>query len=146
MIFKFKYVVVVIDACLLLKSDKLAFTSKAVCVALEIGLFASVALSTLPSPTINLVMPLTVPVQVGLASGAFKSSAPCVALEIGLLASVVLSTLPRPTIALVIPLTVPVKVGLASGAFELRAHNVAVDMVCLSLRCYRRCRARPWTW
>ncbi len=38
----------------------------------RIGVFASVVLSTLPSPTIDLVMPLTVPVKVGLASGAFK--------------------------------------------------------------------------
>ena len=49
MLLKFRSVAVVIDACLLLKSDKLAFASKAVCVALEIGLFASVVLSTLPS-------------------------------------------------------------------------------------------------
>ena len=55
-------------------------------------------LSTLPRPTIDLVMPLTVPVKVGLASGALLSRAPRDALDIGLLASDVLSTLPRPTI------------------------------------------------
>ena len=67
----------------------------------------------MPRPTIDLVMPLTVPVKVGLANGALLSRAPCVALEMGLLASDVLSTLPRPTIDLVMPCTVPVKIGLA---------------------------------
>ena len=76
-------------------------------------------LSTFPSPTIDLVMPPTVPVKVGLASGAFfKSRACCVAVDICLFASAVISTFPSPTMALVIPFTVPVKVGLASGAFD----------------------------
>ena len=61
-------------------------------------------LSTLPSPTIDLAMPCTVPLKVGLANGALLSSAPCVRLEIGLLASDVLSTLASPTIDLVMPL------------------------------------------
>ncbi len=47
-----------------------AFELRAYCVALEIGLLASAVLSTLPSPTIDVVMPLTVPVKVGLAKGA----------------------------------------------------------------------------
>ena len=59
---------------------------------------------------------LTVPVNVGDASGAFKANAACCAVETGLPKSDVLSTLPSPTIAAVIPLTVPVNVGDASGA------------------------------
>ena len=50
----------------------LAFKSKADCVAVEIGLLASEVLSTLLSPTILCVMPLTVPVNVGLLIGAFN--------------------------------------------------------------------------
>ena len=91
----------------------LAFKSNADWVALEIGLPRSEVLSTLPSPTILFVMPLTVPVKVGEARSAFKfneastvlmlafkSNADCVAVEIGLPRSEVLSTLPRPTILL----------------------------------------------
>ena len=72
----------------------------------------------MPSPTIEAVTPLTVPVNVGEARGAFKSSADCCAVETGLLASLVLATLPSPTIEAVTPLTVPVNVGLASGALS----------------------------
>ena len=85
-----------------------------------IGLPASVVLSTLPNPTIDLVIPATVPVKVGDAIGAFASSAVWVAELTGLFASLVLSTLPRPTIDLVIPATVPVNVGLSNGALPLR--------------------------
>ena len=92
---------------------------RASCVALEIGLLVSDVLSTLPRPTMDFVMPCTVPLKVGLANGAFKLSASCVAFEIGLFESDVLSTLPSPTIDLVIPLTVPLKVGLALLAFAL---------------------------
>ena len=92
--------------------------SSAPCVALEIGLLASVVLSTLPRPTIALVIPLTAPVKVGLASGAFELRALDVAVDMGLFKSEVLSTLSSPTMDLVMPLTVPVKVGLASGAFD----------------------------
>ena len=117
MLLHFKPVVVVTDDSLLFESRELAVVSKAFCVALEIGLLASVVLSTLPSPTMDLAMPLTVPVKVGLANGDFALRASCVALEIGLLAPVVFSTLPSPTIDLVMPFTLPVKVGLATGAF-----------------------------
>ena len=55
--------------------DWLAFASTTVCVRLEIGLLASVVLSTLPSPTIDLAMPLTVPAKVGPAKGAFAPKA-----------------------------------------------------------------------
>ena len=50
-----------------------AFKSNAVCVAVLIGLFASLVLSTLPKPTIVLVIPLTVPVKVGEAIFAFNA-------------------------------------------------------------------------
>ena len=87
----------------------------------EIGLLASAVLSTLPSPTIDLVIPLMVPVKFGLAKGAFASKAFCIAVEIGLSLSAVLSTLSRPTMDFVIPVTAPVKVGLANGALLSRA-------------------------
>ena len=45
---------------------------------------------TLPRPTVDLVMPATVPVKVGLASGALLLRAPCVALEMGLFESSVI--------------------------------------------------------
>ena len=78
-------------------------------------------LSTLLKPTIVFVIPLTVPINVGLAKGAFKSKAVWVAVEIGFNKSVVLSTLLKPTIVLSIPATVPVNVGLAIGAFKSKA-------------------------
>ena len=53
--------------------DNLA--SKAACVAVDIGLLASETLSTLPSPTIAFVIPLTVPVNVGLSIGAYVLAA-----------------------------------------------------------------------
>ena len=92
---------------------------RAYCVACEIGLLTSAVLSTLQRPTMDLVMPCTVPLRFGLANGAFELSATCVAFEIGLFESDDLSTLPSPTIDLVIPLTVPLKVGLAALAFAL---------------------------
>ena len=42
--------------------------------AVDTGLLASDVFVTLPRPTIALVMPLTVPVKVGLLSGAFDAS------------------------------------------------------------------------
>ena len=51
-------------------SAVLNFKFNAVCVAVDTGLFASDVLSTLPKPTILLVIPETVPVNVGLANGA----------------------------------------------------------------------------
>ena len=70
---------------------------------------------------------VTVPVNVGEASGAFKSRAVWVAVETGFAASVVLSTDPSPTIVLLMPLTVPVKVGEAKLAFRSRAVCCAVE-------------------
>ena len=64
----------------------------AVCVELDIGLLASEVLSTLFKPTIYLVIPSTVPVNVGLPTGAFKFNVVNVAADIHLFASVVLST------------------------------------------------------
>ena len=49
------------------------FESKADCVAVDIPLFASEVLSTFPKPTIDEVIPATVPVKVGEAKFAFKS-------------------------------------------------------------------------
>ena len=47
-----------------------SFPFNAVCVAVDIGLLASEVLSTFPKPTILLVIPPTVPVNVGFAKGA----------------------------------------------------------------------------
>ncbi len=47
----------------------------AVCCAVETGLFSSLVLLTFPRPTIEAVIPLTVPVNVGLARGALSESA-----------------------------------------------------------------------
>jgi hypothetical protein len=55
----------------------------------DTGLLASLII-TLPKPTITFVIPLTVPVKLGLAKFAFKFNAANCAL--GLLASLVLST------------------------------------------------------
>ena len=49
----------------------LAFKFNADWVAVETGLFASVVLSTLPRPTIDFVIPLTVPVKAGEANVAY---------------------------------------------------------------------------
>ena len=43
----------------------------------DIGMIASAVLWTVPSPTMESVMPLTVPVKVGLFIGAFRSKALC---------------------------------------------------------------------
>ena len=51
---------------------------EAFCVAVEIGLLASDVLLTLPRPTIDAVIPLTVPENVGLALGAYVLLAPVV--------------------------------------------------------------------
>ena len=48
-----------------------AFAFSAACVRMEMGLPASVVLSTFPRPTAALDIPATVPVKVGLSSGAF---------------------------------------------------------------------------
>ena len=49
-----------------------AFKSSAACVAVDIGLSISLVLSTLASPTMALVIPDTVPVNVGDSIFAFK--------------------------------------------------------------------------
>ena len=49
---------------------RLATRFSAVCVALEMGLSASEVLFTFPKPTMAAVIPLTVPVKVGLSIGA----------------------------------------------------------------------------
>ena len=54
-----------------------ALPSRAVCVAVDIGLSKSATLSTLPSPIISFVMPSVVPVNMGFADGAFRSRAVC---------------------------------------------------------------------
>ena len=51
--------------------------SRAVWVAVDIGLSKSATLSTLPSPIIAFVVPVVVPVNIGLADGAFMSRALC---------------------------------------------------------------------
>ena len=114
-------------------SEEFALKSKTVCVAVDTGLLISLVLSTLFKPTIDFVIPPTVPVNVGLlifafnakldvtsVVFAFKSNAVCVAVDIGLFISLVLSALPKPTIDFVIPPTVPVKVGLLIFAFNAK--------------------------
>ena len=86
--------------------------------AVDTGLLASDVFVTLPRQTIAAVMPLTVPVKVGLLIGAFVASSFATAVDTGLLASDVFLTLPRPTIAAVMPVTVPVNVGLLLEAFD----------------------------
>ena len=49
---------------------RLAIRFNAAWVAVDIGLLASEVLFTLPNPTIAAVIPLTVPVNVGLFNGA----------------------------------------------------------------------------
>lgn len=102
-----------------------ALPSNAACCAVDTGLDASAVLSTDPKPTIDLVIPDTVPVNVGLAMLAFRSNAVCCAVDNGFAASDVLLTFPSPTIDAVIPETVPVKVGEANGAFNANASNTA---------------------
>jgi len=79
---------------------KLDFKFKAVCVAVDTGLFASLVLSTLPKPTIVLSIPLTVPVKVGDAKSAFKFKAVCVAVDTGLFASLVVVYITKPKFVL----------------------------------------------
>lgn len=58
----------------LVTSDAFALALNAVVVAALMGLFASEVLSTLAKPTIVLVIPPTVPVNVGDSIGAFKAN------------------------------------------------------------------------
>ena len=53
-------------------------------------------MATFPNPTIAAVIPLTVPVNVGLAKVAFESNAVCVAVLIGSPDGDVLATFPNP--------------------------------------------------
>ena len=53
---------------------RLAIRFRAACVALETGLSASEVLFTFPKPTMAAVMPLTVPVKVGLFIVAYDPS------------------------------------------------------------------------
>ena len=53
--------------------DKFDFNANWVDVALETGLFTSLVLSTSGKPTIDFVMPFTVPVNTGLAKSAFNN-------------------------------------------------------------------------
>ena len=55
-------------------SELLAFASNAAWVAVETGFNKSVVLSTFANPTIDLLIPETVPVNVGDAKGAFKAT------------------------------------------------------------------------
>ena len=48
-----------------------AFRANADCVAVDTGLFASLVLSTLANPTIDFVIPFTVPVKVGESNDAY---------------------------------------------------------------------------
>ena len=50
-----------------------AFRSSAACCAEETGLLTSLMLSTFPKSTMDLLIPLTVPVNVGFSSGAFNA-------------------------------------------------------------------------
>ena len=61
------------SAKLVVTSVVFAFKFKAVCVAVDIGLFTSLVLSTLFNPTIVLSIPPTVPVNVGLLIFAFSA-------------------------------------------------------------------------
>ena len=54
-----------------------AFRSRAFCVAVDIGLFKSLVLSTLPHWNVSLESPPTIPEDVGLISGASRSSWSC---------------------------------------------------------------------
>ena len=58
------------------------FKSNAACVAVLIGLLASLVLFTFPNPTIELVIPLIVPVNTGLARFAFNANALVTSVEI----------------------------------------------------------------
>ena len=70
-----------------------AFRFKAVCPAVLTGLSASAVLSTFPKPTIDLVIPPTVPVKVGEANGAAPVTS-----ATGMLALAVIDEVPDPFI------------------------------------------------
>ncbi len=89
----------------------------------------SAVLSTFGRPTMAFVIPVTVPVDAGLASGALKLRAVYVKVEIGFAASAVLSTEPRPTMAFVTPPTVPANIGFARGAFVPRLVIASVPSI-----------------
>ena len=101
----------------------------ALAVAVLMGLFASLVLSTLAKSTIAFVIPDTVPVKEGEAIGALKLKAVMVALLTGLFASLVLSTFSKPTMDFEIPPTVPVKVGLFIGALRVKPDTVGASYV-----------------
>ena len=73
--------------------SKGAFRFNAVCAAVLTGLFASVVLSTFARPTIDLVIPPTVPVKVGEAKGAAPVTS-----ATGMLALAVMDEVPDPFI------------------------------------------------
>ena len=71
--------------------SKGAFRFNAVCAAVLTGLSASAVLSAFPKPTIDLVIPPTVPVKVGEAKGAAPVTS-----ATGMLALAVIAEVPDP--------------------------------------------------
>ena len=131
-----------------------ALASRAVCVAVDTGLFASVALSTLPSPTMDLVMPVIVPVNVGsIILALFDCNTPraiAVAVDTDLSKSAVLSTFPSPIVALVIiPEVVPNISGsqtepLDRGLSAIRPRRLSIPVILLPIATGPFKQARPF--
>ena len=92
------------------------------------GLLASVVLSTLARPTIDLVIPPTVPVNVGLLIGAFKSKAVCNPLVLAIDKAPSAIAVALPTLV-----TTPVKFALVAFAVETAEETNAVVAICVVL-------------
>ena len=73
------------------------------------GLSASAVLSTFPKPTIDLVIPVTVPVKAGLFMGALSTSP-------GTVGAVALP--PKSPVSCTLPGTLVVALGASSDIFE----------------------------
>ena len=92
------------------------------------GLFASDVLFTLPKPTIAEVIPDTVPVNVGEASGAFESKAVCKPLVLAIAKAPSAIAVALPTLV-----TGPVKFALVAFAVETAEVTNSVVANCVVL-------------
>jgi len=94
---------------------KFAFRLSAVCCAVDTGFAVSAVLSTEPRPTIDFVIPPTVPVKVGDAINALVASCGVFVALVKLIEAGV------PRIAPLGIVTVPVNVGLEVGALDAKS-------------------------
>ena len=120
----------------------LTLNNKESLVAVLNGLLASDVLSTLPNPTMALVIPLTVPVNVGEAVFAFKlilADKLAVSLSNRLLNIASVSAfLKYPVVPVPVPVNIVVKLTILLDKLTVSRANRFVNMAAVSLFCTKK--------